>query len=369
MCIRDRVSTQSTGSRPKRLLQAARRSYGQAEAAVLCHFRMQPSINAFYVEFDNKLGPTVCAEYPHEGILRQDTNLFDSLSEYLIPKSDCCNKLLTVTAFGVTVIGYPIQLQDDDRYERNHLLFNVGFIISDDMVPTPYEPLVRKLAHYLQALEIESSFLSRDPGTTKADVEKILGAVVEGLDKEGCVHLPVDDANIIHLNLSLKLPDPPSVYPFQVPIRVRGFDTSDFGEWDLTLQQIIPHINGRSYIKQIAERADVHLQQVIMGIKHLLYIGFIKLIDIFQYSNMYMVTPEFTQLAENRDMQEECVRYVTLPGHTPPPITEIFQLYSQLKPGVRFGDFCGRYNTDAVGVDNWSGAASCACVTDLCVAG
>eukprot|EP00656_Telonema_subtile_P053893 TRINITY_DN7893_c0_g1_i4.p1 TRINITY_DN7893_c0_g1~~TRINITY_DN7893_c0_g1_i4.p1 ORF type:complete len:148 (-),score=19.12 TRINITY_DN7893_c0_g1_i4:110-553(-) len=67
---------------------------------------------------------------------------------------------------------------------------------------------------------------------------------------------------------------------------------------------------------------------------------------------MYMVTPAITQLAENRDMQEECVRYVTLPGRTPPPIAEIFRLYSQLRHGVRFGEFCGRHNTSAVGVDD-----------------
>merc|ERR1712194_708909 len=59
-----------------------------------------------------------------------------------------------------------------------------------------------------------------------------------------------------------------------------------------------------------------------------------------------------TQLAVNRDMQEECVEYVTLPGQAPPPIAEIFALYSQLRPGVRFGEFCGRYNTTAVGVDD-----------------
>lgn len=312
---------------------------------------MQHSLSAFYVEFDNKLGHKVCAEYPEEEGAGLQGRLFDSITDYLIPKIDCCNKLLTVTAFGVTVIGHPTQLQGA-QYARNNFFFNVGFLIPDDISSAPYEPLVSKLAHYLQALEIESNFLSKDPAQTKAQVGRILEAVVCGLEQEGCVHFPVDEANVIHLNVSLPLPDPPLVYPFQVPIKVREFDLSHLPEWDLTLQQIIPHINGSSYIKQIAERADVHLQQVIQAVKHLLYIGYVKLIDIFQYSNMYMVTQGITELAENRDMQEECVRYVTLPGRNPPPITEVFELYSQLKPGVKFREFCDKYNSAVVGVDD-----------------
>ena len=91
---------------------------------------------------------------------------------------------------------------------------------------------------------------------------------------------------------------------------------------------------------------------------------------VLQYSNMYMVTPAIRELAENRDMQQECVQYVTipgqsqsndhhaqcspvLPGRNPPPITEIFKLYSQLRQGTRFGEFCGRNNTDSLGVDDW----------------
>lgn len=311
------------------------------------------AISAFYVEFDNTLGPKVCAEFPEdeEGISLQTGDLFDSISDYLIPKIDCCGKLLTVTALGVTVIGHPSQLQGP-QYARNNFFFNVGFLISDEMSPTVYEPLVSKLAYYLTSLEMESSFLSKDAKDAKVKVGKILEAVVQGLEEDGSVHLPVDDANQIHLNISTPLGEPAEVAAYQVPIQVRGFDISCLDEWDLTIQQVIPHIDGRSYIKQIAERANVHLPQALQAIKHLLYVGYIKLVDIFQYSNMYMVTPAIRELAENRDMQQECVQYVTIPGRTPPPITEIFKLYSQLRQGTRFGEFCGRNNTDSLGVDD-----------------
>lgn len=83
----------------------------------------QHSLSGFYVEFDNKLGPKICAEYPEEegwftprispylvvhgrisrvrGVCGsrvglQNGNLFDSVSDYLIPKIDCCGKLVTV---------------------------------------------------------------------------------------------------------------------------------------------------------------------------------------------------------------------------------------------------------------------------------
>lgn len=217
------------------------------------------------------------------------------------------------TALGVTVIGHPSQLEGA-QYARNNFLFNVGFLISDDISPAPYEPLVSKLAYYLTSLEMESSFLSKDPKDTKIKVGKILEAVVQGLEEDGSVHLPVDDANQIHLNISKPKSEPAEVAAYQVPIQMRDFDVSCVEEWDLTIQQVIPHIDGRSYVKQIAERANVHLPQALQAMKHLLYVGYIKLVDIFQYSNMYMVTPAIRELAENRDMQQECAQYVTLPG-------------------------------------------------------
>lgn len=197
------------------------------------------TLTAFYVEFDNTLGPKVCAEFPEdeEGISLQTGDLFDSISEYLIPKSDCCGKLLTVTALGVTVIGHPSQLEGA-QYARNNFLFNVGFLISDDISPAPYEPLVSKLAYYLTSLEMESSFLSKDPKDTKIKVGKILEAVVQGLEEDGSVHLPVDDANQIHLNISKPKSEPAEVAAYQVPIQMRDFDVSCVEEWDLTIQQV-----------------------------------------------------------------------------------------------------------------------------------
>lgn len=45
-------------------------------------------------------------------------------------------------------------------YDRNALLFSVGFAVDKDTPPIRLTPVLRKLAMTLRAMEIESAFLS-----------------------------------------------------------------------------------------------------------------------------------------------------------------------------------------------------------------
>ena len=137
-----------------------------------------------------------------------------------------------------------------------------------------------------------------------------------------------------------------------MPVRIRELDALYNKEWDLTFRQIIPFINGHNYTKRIATEADVDLQVVEECLQHLLYHGHIQMIDIFQYSNTYMVTPKISELASNLQLQRQCEQYVTLEGKQAPPFNEIFKLYCGMRPNVRMNEFCNQRNTRELGVDD-----------------
>jgi len=301
-----------------------------------------PLLGAFYIEFDNKIGPKLQAQYPDDKFTPE---LLEDVKDYVIPKPDCCGTLLTIEAHDLAIIGHPVQIQGQ-HYLRHNFFFNVGFLLEPSTDTQNITPLVAKLAQYFSTLETESGFLSAE---NKDEVRRVLEQVVRGINSEGSVAIPVNDANVIYLRISPAREDPPPVALYQVPVWLRDLESLYNKEWDLTLRQIIPYIDGHKYVKCIAIDADVDLAVVIECLQHLLYCGYIQMIDIFQYSNTYMITPEITRLASNRTLQRQCVEYVTLPGKQP-PFTEVFKLYCEIRPSVRLNEFCNR--TRVVGVDD-----------------
>lgn len=52
-----------------------------------------------------------------------------------------------------------------------------------------------------------------------------------------------------------------------------------------------------------------------------------SLLHIFQYSNVYAITPHIRYLADSPSMQAACIACVTVPGAPPPSFSKIFALY------------------------------------------
>ncbi|KAF9115700.1 Nitrogen permease regulator 2 [Mortierella sp. AM989] len=126
-------------------------------------------LSIFYCTFDPTQGPKVLYEVPEGSILSKSSPLvdFDSISEYLIPKPELCSKLVTISTPTCKVIGFPINLEHN-KFKRNALMFNLAFVFDKDAETSSYEPVVRKMAKVLKALEKESEFLSRQTGAVMA---------------------------------------------------------------------------------------------------------------------------------------------------------------------------------------------------------
>lgn len=116
------------------------------------------------------------------------------------------------------IVGYPVCISDD-KYHRNALLFNIGFVFDEHVETGPYRPILRKLGGLVESMEKESGFLYN------ADKKALLGAILPQILRDLTLHgectIPVDTANIINLKLFPKLLDPSPVFDYQVPVAIR----------------------------------------------------------------------------------------------------------------------------------------------------
>ncbi|KYR01985.1 NPR2 family protein [Tieghemostelium lacteum] len=307
----------------------------------------------FYSEFHNIYGTKIIHQYP-EGFISNE--VFEGFAEYIIPKPKLCGKIITLTAFNYKILGYPVLMQDV-KYHRNALLFNLSFVFNKGTDTIPYHQIVRKLGTILQTLEKESEYLfnqSKDLLQDQPDISKILETLYIELNTYGESTITIDDANTINVKLFPKLNDLIEVLPHQVPVLIEEIDTTNSSEWDLTLLQILPYIDGINYVGRISKLMEIDINLVTSCIQHLVYYGIVKMVDIFQYSNIYNPTPLIRKLASNFDMQKECQRYITIPGATPCSFEYIFSLYSSLSIDTSFREYCTENNLTSLGIDERS---------------
>eukprot|EP00943_MAST-04B_sp_MAST-4B-sp1_P004804 g4804.t1 len=300
----------------------------------------------FYAEFDNELGPVVlyCAPEEYEA-----TELLKQASDYVICPNQLCNKIVSICVGAKKIVGFPLYIQDS-KYGRNKLSFNFCFVFRRETDARPWYPLVRKLATTVYAMEIESEFLYKE--ASKKKLKKILIETRNHLNLQARCVLPLDDANMLSLKLFHILPDPSLVHDHDVPVRVRELGTSITSEWDLTLQQILPYVDGVRFVKRISLDAGVEVALVKHCVRQLLYYGCVSLVDIFQYSNIYTTGPRVNLLASNQEFGRQCVTYVTKQSMAKPLISKVFSLYCSMDPSTRLADFCLTHDTNSLHIDD-----------------
>lgn len=299
----------------------------------------------FFSEFHPKAGPKITYQVPEDTISKED---FDAVHVYIITKPELKNKVITLNALGRKIVGCPACIENP-KYARNALIFNLCFVFDAAANPTPYEAVVKKLGGYLTALELESNFLSNDE--TKERLPSILKEIITDLNNNGSCSIPIDDINIINLKVIHTNRSPNEVKPHEVPIFTVERNMILPNKWDLTTQQIIPFIDGFNHVAKIAAEADIDINIVKACIRNLLYFDVIFVISIFQYSNQYAVTPDIQKIFTDKQLQNECIRYVARAGRIMPSIHDIFVLFCGMEPGTTVRDLCTRYNPHGLQVD------------------
>ncbi|KAI1174804.1 nitrogen permease regulator 2-domain-containing protein [Nemania sp. FL0916] len=278
----------------------------------------------FYARFLPQEGTKVVAQSPPGCIvatgftphLKPPLVDFDIVQEYIIPRKAFFNRLVTVsTPDGkYSILGFPVSIPHE-RYHRNEFIFNFGLVVEVQVDHVPYERLVRRFAVTFAEMERQNGYLS---GEGQADddrrpIESLLEIVKEDLNNYGECMIPIDEANTINMKLFPYHAPPPPVHGWHVPVPKTKLNEIVDSTWDLTLQRIIPHVDGVNDVRRIAWLADVSLPLTQCALQHLLYYDTILLLDMFFFGSCYALRPGIHDFVANRaGIVDECAAYVCI---------------------------------------------------------
>uniref|UniRef100_H2YTV6 Nitrogen permease regulator 2-like protein n=1 Tax=Ciona savignyi TaxID=51511 RepID=H2YTV6_CIOSA len=293
----------------------------------------------FFSEFHHKQGPKITYQYPL-GSINRESSLLEAAINYIIPKPDLQDKLITVNAVGKKVIGCPVCI-NDPKYPRNQYMFNFGMVLDNVHKSSPCIPLIKKLASYMTELELESYFVSNEK--SKEKIPGLLEQIFTELNNEGSCCIPVTEATSLYLKVFPPTVAPSHVYDHHVPILTVPKDSIILSEWDLTTQQILPFIDGFRHVQKIGVLADVDVDLAKICIQNLAFYKHVRLISIFQYSNVYITTAKLNKFWEDTTMQHACLDYVSRSGHQKPTLHDVMTLYCGLAPRITLRDLCNMF--------------------------
>lgn len=121
--------------------------------------------------------------------------------------------------------------------------------------------------------------------------------------------------------------------------------------WDLTMQKIVPFIDGINSTKRIAELADADYTLTKKAISHLLYYGCLTLADIFSFAAIYAVTADISSILADSQMQDECVNYIRATDTQAVTFPHVFALYCSLSQGLTMKKWCQENYARLRGID------------------
>jgi hypothetical protein len=147
--------------------------------------------------------------------------IFDSCSDFVITGHELTGNIVNLSTHAVHVLCRPTVISDE-RYERNALLFSVGFVLRRSEDSRPFRPVLSKLSSILRDMELESQFLSSEQTRPllQGHLDRVLLSLNGGRRWE--CHARLDGANALHLKLFHPPGQPaPPVPDHAVPILLR----------------------------------------------------------------------------------------------------------------------------------------------------
>jgi hypothetical protein len=235
-------------------------------------------------------------------------SIFSATSEYIITGNELVNQTITVSTHGMHILSRHTIIEDTKRYERNNLLFAVGFVLRRKDNPRPFWPVLSNLSSTFRDMEVESEFLTNE--SSRPRVQIALEDMLASLNsRQGRCHLPLYDANLLTLRLFrtptlLALPVPDHA----VPILLMPEKLLQAYDWDLTINWIVPHIDGVKHVAQIASSTEVDMDMVRACLQVLRHHGVLAQTDIFRYHNVYeRVGPSSLGFGDDREEKNKII--------------------------------------------------------------
>jgi len=250
-----------------------------------------------YCEFDNIDGPRMYHQYPPNFL---STEKFDAIAKFIITDDVLQENPLSITAFDYTFVGFPVGIPGT-KYGRSKMLFNLCFVFDagSNMIAA-HVPVVCKLGEFIRSLEVESEYLFQQDKTRPA-MGALLPDLWENLNLRGQHECNVTPLDMLCLKVFQPiLRDRPSNAPgeesdpmmliqsHRVPVLIRRLDAETQQHLGATTLHLLPYIDGIRHVHRIALEADCAIDLVKTIIDQLLSYDVVRMIDIFQYSNLYV---------------------------------------------------------------------------------
>ncbi|CAD0045818.1 unnamed protein product [Aureobasidium pullulans] len=203
----------------------------------------------FYARFHEEKGPTVLHQVPEGSVIplsnttQQPLFHFPSISNHIIPRREFCDRPLSLLASHHRIIGFPVCIHNPVLYPRSDFIFNFCLVVDE-----------------------------------KAEW--------------GAYASVVNDSNTLNLKLFPTRSPPPPIQIYHVPLSTVRFSSLQTNTWDLTVQRIIPFIDGINSVQKIAVLADTDLTLTRRALAHLLYYGCILMLNTFHFGAIYAATAE-----------------------------------------------------------------------------
>lgn len=275
-----------------------------------------PVVSTRKTSSDNSAIETSTTEQPILGVVDTNTassssplSIFKACSEYIIPSSDeLTGNILNLSTHDIHLLTRPTIIHNQ-KYERNNLLFCVGFVLRRKEDPRPFRPVLSKLARVLRDMEVEHEFLSRNQDNNcHSNLLQTVLCSLNSSDKNYECNVVAGHSNV----LNLKLYRPPHTQPIPlpdhaVPILLQRDWQHD---WDLAIIWVSLHIDGSMNAKQISKVAEVDMEMVRACLRVLKHHGVIALIDMFFYSNRYELTNKSSELLSDKKIMDDAVSFV-----------------------------------------------------------
>jgi len=314
----------------------------------------------FLAQFHPEQGPLVRCQWPHDFLSKEN---FESVSRFIIPKNEIQAQTVTVNCLGYKISGYPTYLHDK-KYKRNYLLFNLCVVCYPWSRTVQFEPFIRKLSQFFGNLEKESLLLSRGVEDSNADmkdqIQEMLSNVYHDMNTEGKCLLVHGD-NSLQLSVISMGSDPPPVKDYSVPILTVKNLSFHSDQWDLTTTQILPYVDGFNHIARISSLADVETNLVRSCVQNLVYHRVVGLVTMFQYTNVYTVTPELSKLKTDPGLRADLLNLVNT-QESSFSFLSLYTFISSFTYGSTLKDILGRLGESVADYELW-----CPCLVQYLV--
>jgi hypothetical protein len=214
------------------------------------------------------------------------------------------------------IVGFPLSI-NDSKYERNAFLFNLCFCFSkSNECFYSWAPLVVKAGVYLQHIQLESEYFSKQKMNSTLNCipfNLILKQVMNDLNIFKECQVPLDSINSLNLkiNPNRKMIDYPiDIHNYDVPILLINIHENEMKLWDPTVVRVFNFIDGIKTVHEISQLSEISLFRVVSCLKHLLFFDIISILDSFQLSNIYTLTPKINDLLLESSLLDSCRKYL-----------------------------------------------------------